>query len=1087
MIRVSERTGLQGNASFSFKAPYRSAHSGYDEDYYDPDPVELNIIASVDDGSLQTISATTALNVYPTTDHVALDTGHYYQVPNRPFTLNLQDSTPDGKPVPGRSLTINVLRYSDVTYRADKSVLEQTLLTDGSGKGSLSLSLDAGWYRIQVTGRDDMENKFVYNQWVYVFREARSWRWSSPNTVLKVTLDKAAYRSYETARIAIESSFSGPALLTFERGRVINTRMIELTAPLTLVDAQIIPEHAPNVFVSVNAWQPANCGDSCQDWRYFYNATNRDTLLRLATTEVQVTADAKALQIAIEPEKAVYAPGESMRAVIRVTDSAGKPVRAELSLAVVDEAIFLLKNEEGAGIFNAFYGPRQHSVTTFDSMQPSRYVPGSHGGGGYAGEIPDSVLRDNFPDTTTWLPAIETDSQGQAVVELTLPDNTTSWRLTAKAVTRTHQVGEAFTQIETRKEVFVRPVLPRVLTRGDQASLTAFVHNTGSQAQNLTVKLSAPGLQLLDEASQTVTVPPGVSQRVEWPVRVAVSTPTEATISLAGAQGVVDAVRLPLLIQPAAIREIQHVAGLTGGEAILTVNLPEVDVETSQVTLNLTRSPAGTLLNGLEFLIGYPYGCVEQTMSRALPNAVVSQAASRLNIGGPELKAALDPMILASIHRLYGLQHSDGGWGWWTDDDSTPYQTAWVLYGLGVMSHAGYEIDPDVIQNAVEWLDRKYSYRGELDDPREEIYARFAMAEAGFGDLQRVRALAAQEDYALDPFSRAALALALYDLGDVEQARIQLGLLNQDVQVKDEMAFWSTSTGDGEYRSKTMASTVRSTALALIANTRIEPENPLIVQAVNYLVAQRKGNRGWGTTNETSYTILALVDALALQDQQAEDSTYAVLLNGKPLADGALNAAQPNVRVVIPVSQMKPGKNAVQLQTNDESLVYYDLNADLYTLQIPAEPAGTIEVERRYLDPSTRKPLEEIQAGQLVLVELKVNTQQPLDYVAVEDHLPGGLEALNEGLNTQNWAITVSYWYDYEFFLWEDYGYNYKEIRADRVVFFITRDFRNSRTFTYMARATTSGTFLALPAQVYAMYDLSMWGRSDSAEVVIKR
>jgi uncharacterized protein YfaS (alpha-2-macroglobulin family) len=126
--------------------------------------------------------------------------------------------------------------------------------------------------------------------------------------------------------------------------------------------------------------------------------------------------------------------------------------------------------------------------------------------------------------------------------------------------------------------------------------------------------------------------------------------------------------------------------------------------------------------------------------------------------------------------------------------------------------------------------------------------------------------------------------------------------------------------------------------------------------------------------------------------------------------------------------------------------------------------------------------------GQLVKVEMRVQFSENAYFVAVEDYLPGGLVALNEGLSAANQVSMDSWGYeDYRQSYWQDYGYNYKEIRGDRVVFFITSLEKGTRTFTYYARATTSGQFIALPAQAYAMYDLSLWGRSESVNVQIDK
>ena len=160
----------------------------------------------------------------------------------------------------------------------------------------------------------------------------------------------------------------------------------------------------------------------------------------------------------------------------------------------------------------------------------------------------------------------------------------------------------------------------------------------------------------------------------------------------------------------------------------------------------------------------------------------------------------------------------------------------------------------------------------------------------------------------------------------------------------------------------------------------------------------------------------------------------------------------------------------------------YMVTLTLDLLQKDISAAGSVKVTRKYLDPKTNKPLEVIQAGDLVKVELTVVIPDDAYFIAVEDYLPGGLEALNERLNATSQSYDNYYYASY----WQDYGYNYKEIRGDRVVFFITTFEKGKRVFTYYVRATTSGEFTALSTQVYAMYDPSMWGRSESTVIQVK-
>ncbi len=389
------------------------------------------------------------------------------------------------------------------------------------------------------------------------------------------------------------------------------------------------------------------------------------------------------------------------------------------------------------------------------------------------------------------------------------------------------------------------------------------------------------------------------------------------------------------------------------------------------------------------------------------------------------------------------------------------------------------------MDRAAEWLQENTLNNTGLD-PRTRAYALYSMAMAGRGDLEKTQALTSDSLYELDPFSQAALALSLNRLGDQANAQKIIDILSESALKQDEYVYWPQPSYDGTYHSKTMASTIRTTALLLQAFAEIEPENELVPGIVKYLADQRQGIYGWGTTNETSYTILALTEYLVNQESKAGTTPYEVLINGQSLGTGTLEVGHTSASLDIAVSGLKGGMNTLTVRTEGQDPVYFDLSIRYDLLQSTADAAGSIQVKRRYMDTKSGNEIANFQAGQLVKVEVQINVPKDAYYLAVEDHLPGGLEALNEGLNATNYVSPDPWGYeDYQSFYWEDYGYNYKEIRGDRVVFFITSFEKGSHTFSYYARATTPGQFAALPAQVYAMYDLDLWGRSNSASLEV--
>jgi uncharacterized protein YfaS (alpha-2-macroglobulin family) len=281
-----------------------------------------------------------------------------------------------------------------------------------------------------------------------------------------------------------------------------------------------------------------------------------------------------------------------------------------------------------------------------------------------------------------------------------------------------------------------------------------------------------------------------------------------------------------------------------------------------------------------------------------------------------------------------------------------------------------------------------------------------------------------------------------------------------------------------------MASDVRSTALALSAFSIIDPGHELEGGMVRWLMNQRK-HQGWGTTNETSFAILGLTDHLLATSfsDAATGTAYTVTLNGQEIASGNLGRGEPAVSLTIPRDQLRTGQNNLVINKSGSGQLYYVVNTTVYLEQAEVEAAGRIQITREYIDPETNQAMTTFEAGQLVLVRLHVRLPEDGTYMIVEDSLPGGLEALNERLNTTTYAADFEW--SGESYYWQQYGYNHKEVFGDRVSFFITEMDDSLHIITYMARATRPGTFTAMPVESYAMYNLALWGRSASHMITV--
>ncbi|MCB0185676.1 MAG: hypothetical protein KDE31_15515, partial [Caldilineaceae bacterium] len=435
----------------------------------------------------------------------------------------------------------------------------------------------------------------------------------------------------------------------------------------------------------------------------------------------------------------------------------------------------------------------------------------------------------------------------------------------------------------------------------------------------------------------------------------------------------------------------------------------------------LGRSPAGSMVEGLAYLTGYPYGCVEQTMSRALPNAVVARAFRQLGIGDPVVQHELPAQINAGLQRLYKFQTSNGGWGWWENDVAAAYQTAWVVFGLAQTAEAGYEVDETVLARGLSYLLQNH---WEFDLPSQAFALYVISLVAPDNSVDVMLSLTKQAEQ-LDPFGQAALALALHHNGETAAAQAMLAHLGAGAVEDDDGLYWPVANPDGIYERKAMASATRSTALALRAFLAIQPDNPRIPAMVRWLMAHRQA-QGWGTTNETAFALLALTDYLFATTPVEAETPYTVTLNDTVVAGGTINALQPSVQITLTAAQLAVGQNSLQIATAEGTPLYYRLVEQSYAPQGFQQRAGVVTVTRRYFDAQTGEALTAATVGQLVQVQLSVQLSKPASYLLVEDRLPGGLIALNERLGA-DWQRTLAESHPYYN---DDLRYNQKEIRG---------------------------------------------------------
>jgi len=723
---------------------------------------------------------------------------------------------------------------------------------------------------------------------------------------------------------------------------------------------------------------------------------------------------------------------------------------------------------------------------------------GKGGGGGLTGEV-----RRIFRDTAYWNPTVRTDDEGQATVSVDLPDNLTTWRLTAKAVNEATQVGDATNEIVVAKDLLVRPVTPRFFMAGDTTQLEAIVHNYTDEESEVVVSLSADGLVVEGSAVHSLSIPAGESDEVTWQTSVTLADQATLTFSAQAADGLSDAVELALPVYAYGAPEVVGNAGQVTDAVREIVLLPHyVDGDRGELTLELSPSLAASMRYSLYYVEEYAYECTEQTISRFLPRLALYRAINELGL--PDtlgLESELAGLVTRSIQRLYSGQNWDGGWGWWSGDTSSPEITAYVLFGLAEARAAGFTVDDYVLERAARFLD---DYLNEPTDvlhpqnPDTRAFVLFALAEAGEGNLGLTNALAERPE-TLSNYGEAFAAMALLEITD-DPSNFRIQALISDLTNAAILSSTGTHWQEEEEDYSTMNSATRSTAIVLDALARVRPDHPLVDSTVRWLmVARRDGH--WETTQETAMSLLALTDFLEASGELEADYSYKVRVNGDTLSKKEIEASDlgESEKLVVSVRDLLIGEdNEVDIArapADSEGRLYYTMHLRYFPPAEEVEAANYgIGVSREYLPvDGAEAKIESAALGDTVKVRLTLVAPTDVHYVVVEDHLPAGLEPIDTSLKTTSSEIRQMMLDEqrksaeehggsgYGWWSYQRSFFNHVDMRDDRVVLFATYLPMGVHEYVYFLRATTAGEYRVMPAQAYEMYFPEVWGRTDGA------
>ncbi|MEP6832251.1 MAG: MG2 domain-containing protein [Gemmatimonas sp.] len=1113
-------------------------------------PARLTLVATITDVNRRTVGATTSSVVHPANVYVAAkpDGDSWFWAVNAPRTLQILSVKPTGEHVTGTRVDGVLIRREWHRVRRTRdgitesvgewvadTVARCTVVTSEASKPCALTPTAAGVHSVIFRARDTAGRNTVtsFTRWV-----------TGPGWVpyndegefkLDVIADKKNYAPGDTATLVFASPFTdAEAWITVEREGVLEQHRMRLTSGTTTFKLAITEAHAPNVYVSMlvargRSAAPGTLGDP-----------GRPTV-RVGYAELRVTPEVKRLSVTVVPNKNEYRPGDTTRITLDVKNASKQGVKSEVTLWAVDEGVLSLTGYKTPDPLGLLYEPRGVGMTlasTLVSVAPQ--IPegdkGFRESGGSGGRDGADVLRSQFRTTAFFLGSVVTDDAGHGVALAKLPDNLTTFRVMAVAVTRADRFGSGTAKLLVTRPLVARAALPRFLRPGDAADAGTAVNLRSGQKASATVDVSVQGAAISGKTSQTVTLDAGRGKEVRFPIRAIPGK--QATFRFEVKSGKEkDALQTVIPIREDLRPTITTAGGTfaTAGTLALAMGAPldgPLDYSRSELTLNIGSSPLAVVRAAAERARSYPYACTEQISSTALPLLMLLNS-DRANAAAIEANTSqrLAPGtavgdVTGSISSLARRQRTDGGIGYWGASDwTTPWLSAQAALIFAEAKDAGIAVNDSVVARLVGYLQEAagkpitaqspttgFTPVAQFYDKRGAILAEYVAAVDGLSRLGKPNIAVENELIRRAPQlaweDRARLARVLARRNAMAPARALLAPLWASVRVDGRHAVLPDSALGATYFS----SQARPAALLLSATVAVAPDHELVGPLVETLIsAGRRRSDMFGETQDLSSSVQALADVERRQRGAAKRGVR-VVVNGRTLLEIPTGRLAKDTTL----SLASVGANAASgdslrveitpLAAGNPLYAVASLSAIAKTRPVtPVDRGFTLEHWIEGVD--DRKPVTTVAAGALVRVFVRIAVNTERRFVVVDDPLPAGLEAVDLSLRTSPLASntpralnTPSSMEPFErerddnaigswgYGRWDSgwwSPFDHQELRDDRVVWSATVLWPGRYTLSYLARAATPGTFVRPPTHVEEMYDRAVYGRGDGGVFVV--
>lgn len=1133
----SSRTLFEGTTD---EAGKHGIHLGFRES----NPPRAHVVhaqADVADVNRQTWTGRTRVLVHPAAAYVGLRSDRIFVEQGKPLVVDAIVTDLEGNALPNTLIEVRAYR-TDWAYRNgewQETEKDEKRLTVKSAQEPVAFKIETGAggaYHIEARVVDDRDrpNQSSLTRWVSGGTTKREDKLTQESVML--IPDKQEYRVGQVAHILVQSPFV-PAfgVWSVRQDGLRVQKAFDMKEGSITLDVPITQDLIPNAQLQVDlvGQAPRLNPDGETDPRLPPRPA-----YAVGTLNLSVPPYTKTLHVGIDPDRRGLQPGDETNVRLTVTNAEGEPFAgAEVAVAIVDEAILALTNYTWPDPLDVFYPRKSPGVTDthlrqyvlladpdlldqagaalneelqFDSiategmerqmmspapMAAKAAAPRSRNGGSQP-----IRMRSDFDPLVLFEPTAITDDAGLITLQVKMKDSLTRYRIMVMAVSDGVFFGRNDASLVVRLPLMLRPSPPRFLNFGDKAELPLVIQNQTEDDLEVDVVLQCDLLREGLPAGRRLTIPAQHRREVRFPVAADKTGRAKFQAGVRCAE-FADAAQFDLpILTPCTTEAFATYATLENDVTSYSVAAPSNVFDAfGGLTLSASSTQLQELTDAFIYLQTYPFECVEQIASRLLGVIALKDVLRAFDVDDLPTPEACTEKIHRDFERLGQLQNEDGGFDFWVRGrPSWPYVTIHATHAMVRARRADVDVPDAMLDRALEYLrhiDTHLSqYKSERVKDTLRAYALYVRTLSGEDVSKEALAFCRTRELNEFPLEVLGWMLSCLDTGSsaVDMRDHIIRYVTNRVSETAGTAQFTTQTHDGDHLI--LYSQRKVDAIVLEGLLHVNPDHDLIPKLVRGLLAHRVKGR-WNSTQENAFVLLAL--NRYFQDYEGKTPNFVArfwLDSGFIMDHGFQGRSTDTIETQIPMSYLAQTSDSriLTVQSEGKGRLYLRMGLRYapHDLDLEALDRG-FTVERTYEameHPSDVTRDEDgvwhVVSGAPVRVTLTLVAPARRHHVALVDPMPAGFESLNPSLAVSGPVIdqvqkapSKRPWYRYWF--------DHQNLKDDRAEVFSALVWPGVYTYSYVARATTPGTFVVPPTKAEEMYAPETFGRGTTMRVIV--